>query len=91
MSIFIKDPDAVLDYAFDWSSWLDAGSSEAISSYTIDADTGITVDSHGESSGVVTLWLSGGTDGTTYALRCEIVTDAGRTDQRTMIIKVQER
>ena len=91
MSIFIKDPDAVLDYGFDWSSWLDTGVSEAISDYTIDADTGITVDSDSESSGVITVWLSGGTAGTTYAVRCEIVTDQSRTDERTMIIKVQER
>ena len=91
MSIFIKDPDAVLDYAFDWSSWLDAGAGEAISSHTIDADTGITVDSSAEAAGVVTVWLSGGTHGTDYAVRCEIVTDDSRTDERTMIIKVQER
>jgi len=30
MSIFSKDPDAVLDYSFDWSAWL--GGSETISS-----------------------------------------------------------
>jgi hypothetical protein len=89
MSIFIKDPDAVLDYSFDWSAWLDVA--ETISSYTIDEDTGITVDSDSEAAGVVTVWLSGGTAGTTYAVRCEVVTDAGRTDERTMVIKVQER
>ena len=89
MTIFMKDPDAVLDYAFDWSGWLTGA--EVISSYTIDEDTGITVDSDLEAAGVVTVWLSGGTAGTTYALRCEIVTDAGRTDERTMIIKVMER
>ena len=91
MTIFIKDPGAVLDYSFDWSDWLDSGSSEAISDYTLEADTGITLGSDAEASGVVTVWISGGTAGTTYALRCEIVTDAGRTDERTMIIKVQER
>ena len=89
MSMFVKDPDAVLDYMFDWSAWLDGA--EAISSYEIDEDTGITVDSDSEAAGVVTVWLSGGTAGVTYAVRCEIVTDAGRTDERTMTIKVQER
>jgi hypothetical protein len=89
MTIFYKDPDAVLDYGFDWSSWLDVG--ETISSYTIDEDTGITVDSDSESAGVITVWLSGGTAGETYAVRCEIVTSDSRTDERTMIIKVKER
>jgi len=89
MSVFYKDPDAVLDYAFDWSDWLTGA--EAISDYTIDADTGITVDSDAESSGIVTIWLSGGTAGTVYAIRCEIVTDDARTDERTMMVMVQER
>ena len=97
---FIKDPDAVLDYVFDWkastngtgdSDWLAAG--ETISSHTIDADTGITVDSSAQTdiNTSVTVWLSGGTAGTAYAVRCEIVTSASRTDERTMRILVEER
>ncbi len=89
MSIFSKDPDAVLDYSFDWSDWL--GVAETISTKTIDADTGITVDSSSESAGVVSVWLSGGTVGTTYAVRCEIVTNELRTDERTIFLKVKER
>ena len=88
---FIKDPDAVLDFVFDWrvKNWLE--STETISSYTIDADTGITVDSDSETGGVVTAWLSGGTDGENYTVRCEIVTSEGRTDERSIDIKVMER
>ena len=97
MTIFYKDPDAVLDYSFDWSDWLDDGVSEAISSHTIeivsDEETSpdLTKDSDSESSGVVTVWLSGGTAGVSYSVRCEIETDASRTDERTMLVKVQER
>ena len=97
---FIKDPDAVLDYKFDWkaltngsgtSDWLAAA--ETIASYTIDEDTGITVDSSSrtDANTSVTVWLSGGTAGTDYAVRCEIVTNASRTDERTMMIAVRER
>lgn len=97
---FIKDPDSTLDYKFDWkaetngsgtSDWLAAA--ETISSHTIDADTGITVDSSTatDTNTSVTVWLSGGTAGTDYAVRCEIVTNAARTDERTMMIAVQER
>ena len=89
MSIFIKDPDAVLDFSFDWTTWLDVA--ETIDDYTIDADTGITVDSDGEVDGVVTVWLSGGTAGLTYAVRCEIDTTDSRTDERTIMIQVKER
>ena len=95
-----KDPDATLDYKFDWrastngsgdSDWLAAG--ETISSHTIDADAGITVDSsaNSDTNTSVTVWLSGGTAGDDYKVRCEIVTNGSRTDERTMKIKCRER
>jgi len=95
-----KDPSAVLDYKWDWaastngsgtSDWLASG--ETISSHTITADDGITVDSSSETDTdtSVTAWLSGGTPDRTYKVRCKIVTSASRTDERTVTIHVQER
>ncbi|MEA3281796.1 MAG: hypothetical protein U9Q68_04425 [Euryarchaeota archaeon] len=89
LTTFIKDPDAVLDFSFDWSSWLETG--ESISSHTITAGSGITNDSDSESSGIVTAWISGGTAGSTYTIACKIVTSLGRTDERTINIVVAER
>ena len=83
-SSFVKDPNAVLDYVFDWSAYLDTG--ETISSYTITVQTGITKNSDSQAAGKVTVWMSGGTDGTMYSVACRIVTSAGRTDERTMFI-----
>jgi len=96
---FIKDPDAVLDYKFDWkaltngadgatSDWLASG--ETISSYTITASAGITVDSDSQTdtNTSVTVWLSGGTAGNDYTVACKIVTSVGRTDERTITISV---
>jgi hypothetical protein len=99
-SSYIKDPDAVLDYKFDWkastngtgsSDWLASG--ETISSHTITEDTGITVDSSSltDTNTSVTVWLSGGTAGTDYDVACKITTSASRTDERTITIKCQER
>ena len=85
----LKDPSAVLDYVFDWTEWL--ATVETITDYTITADTGITVDSSTESDGKVTVWLSGGTAGINYKVACLITTSAGRTDERTIWIKVVER
>lgn len=97
----LKDPEAVLDYKFDWraltngsgkSDWLASG--ETITAgYTITAATGITIDSDSrtDTNTSVTVWLSGGTAGETYTLECKIVTSASRTDERTMTIVVQER
>ena len=85
----LKDPSAVLDYVFDWTEWLATG--ETITDHTITADTGITVDSSTESDGKVIVWLSGGTAGINYKVACKITTSAGRTDERTIWIKVVER
>jgi len=85
----LKDPSAVLDYAFDWTEWLATG--ETITDHTITADTGITVDSSTEDDGIVTVWLSGGTAGINYKVACLITTSAGRTDERTIWITVRER
>jgi len=86
---FLKDPDAVLDYKFDWSDWLASG--ESISTYVITVPTGITESTASSTSASVTVWLSGGTAGETYEPACLIVTDSSRTDERTMKIHVGER
>ena len=85
----LKDPSAVLDYVFDWTEWL--ATVETITDYTITADTGITVGSSTELDGKVIVWLSGGTAGINYKVACLITTSAGRTDERTIWIKVTNR
>ena len=85
----LKDPSAVLDYVFDWTEWL--ATVETITDHTITADTGITVGSSTEDAGKVTVWLSGGTAGINYKVACLITTSAGRTDERTIWIKVVDR
>ena len=86
---YTKDPSAILDWAYDWTDWLAAA--ETITDHTITADTGITVDSSTGDAGKVTVWLSGGTAGINYKVACLITTSAGRTDERTIWIKVVER
>lgn len=86
---YIKDPDAVLDYGFDWDPWLASGETISTSSWV--ADSGLTVDTSSATSTVATVWLSGGTAGQDYIVTNEIVTSASRTDNRSMLIKVRER
>lgn len=102
----IKDPDAVLDYKFDFAAstngsgsldWLDTANSETISSHTITitpTGTGaLTVDSSSltDTNTSVTVWLSAGVTGIDYSVTCHIVTSASREDDRTALIKCQER
>ena len=86
----VKSPDAVLDYAFDFSAWL--ATNETISSATITVPTGITL-AQGASinGGVVTFWLSGGSAFNSYLISCEVVTNQGRTDSRSFTLQCQQR
>ena len=103
-SEFLKDPDAVLDYKFDWAAstngtgstdWLAAG--ETITDHTITitpvTTSPLTKDSSAETDAdtSVTVWLSGGLAGTEYSVACLIETSASREDERTMMIKCEER
>lgn len=98
METYFKDPDAELDWLFDWkaktngtgdSDWL--ASTETISSHTISVESGLTKDSDSESNGAVIVWLSGGTVGEEYSVACRIVTSENRTDERTIKIRIKER
>jgi len=88
---FTKDPNAVLEYAFDWFSKLWLQSEELIASYEVTVETGLVKDRDNEHDGVVTVWLSGGTVGTHYIVSCKITTDLGRTDERSIEINCYER
>ena len=84
-----KDPQAVLDYGFDWSDWLAVGETVSTSSWVVEA--GITKDSDTNDSTTTTVWLSGGTAGEDYTVTNTIVTSASRTDERSIIVFVRER
>lgn len=86
---FRKDPHAVLDYGFDWSTWLASG--ETLSSATWTVPTGITEDSTQLGSDSAKIWLSGGTAGESYTIACKVVTSASRTDERSFVVQVENR
>lgn len=85
---FVKDPDEVMDYTFDWETWLD---SDTISSSSMTVGTGLTDDEADTNDTTsATVWVSGGTAGTCYEVKNTIVTAAGRTAERTIYIDVKE-
>jgi len=94
----VKDSADVLDYKFDFANTTNGGttadwlaSGETISTKTVTADSGITVDSSSitDTNTSVTVWLSGGTTGTVYDVACKIVTSANRTLERTLRMTVR--
>jgi hypothetical protein len=84
-----KDPFAVLDYTLDWTNWMPDG--DTISSVSVAADAGITVDSTSNTNYIVTAFISGGTAGTIYNVEYRITTSNGLKDSRNFRIKVLER
>jgi len=90
MKGFVKDPDATLDYSFDWSPWLGA---DTIVSSSWTAESGITIVSASESftDTITTLFISGGTVGENYTLKNSITTNASRSDDRSIEIRIRER
>jgi hypothetical protein len=86
-----KDPNAVLDYQWDLSAWL-ARDGNSVASYTLNA-VGVTVDSHGESAGVITAWVSGGQVGSPASVTCRVTTSSTppRVDDRTLWFNIMEQ
>ena len=85
---FTKDPNAVLDYSVDWAKWLD-GDTIATSVWTVPA--GLTKVSDTNTTTKTTVWLSGGTADQSYTVTNRITTTGGRTEDRSFIVKVEER
>lgn len=88
-NVFTKDPDAVLDYQWDWSDWLAVG--EVITSAVVAPDTGIVLDSQSNTNTSVTAWISGGTVDEGYRVVCSIVTSESREDDRSIYLICRER
>lgn len=84
---FTKDPNSVLDYQINWATWLGV---DTIASSTWTVPTGLTTVTSSNSTTVAIIWLSGGTAGTDYDLLNRIVTAGGRTEDRTITIRVEE-
>ena len=86
-----KDPDAIVDYAFDWTEWLD---DDTITDHTItieDSETAQADSSEIVDDTKIRVWISGGEVRDRVSVACSITTANGRTDERTFYIRVVER
>ena len=92
MTIFydVKDPEAVLDYQFDWSSVVGPNDSIIVSTWVPDA--GITIVSTAFTATTTTVWLSGGAVGdATHQIVNHIRTNGGRQDDQTLYLDIVEK
>lgn len=84
-----KDPDAVLDWVFDWNKWLSEFETITVSLFIV--DPGITVNSSTHTTKTATVWLAGGTEGQVYRVTCRVTTTEGRTDDRSFTLRCTNR
>lgn len=90
MPHYLLDPNADLDFAFDWTAWLEEN--ETITAQTVTPDdAGVNVTNITENAGIITYWLSGGTLNTVQRVTCHITTNMGRQDERTDTIQIVDR
>jgi hypothetical protein len=90
MKGFVKDPDSVLDYTFDWTDWLD-GDTINSSTWTIESPLTMVPASDSYSDTKTTLYLTGGDAGSDYLVTNRITTAASRTAERSFEIRIRER
>jgi hypothetical protein len=83
-----KDPNAILDYPFDWTDWLGA---DTIATVQFTPSSAITVVSSSSTTKIATAWVSGGVAGTVESLTCRVNTVGGRTEDRTIRFKIKQR
>ena len=88
---FIKDPEAELDYGFDFAAlgWLSSG--ETITAVTWTVPAGLTEGTKENDGEIIKVWLSGGTAGSTYEVEVKVTTSDGRVDSRSFDISVKDR
>lgn len=84
-----KDPNAVLDYSIDLAAWL-TDVSDTLASVAV-TTSGCTVDSSTTSGTKCIAWVSGGVAGETASVTFRFTTTGGRTDDRTIYLKIKER
>lgn len=89
MTAFVKDPQAKLDYGFDWSDWLIGGEVLQASTWTVPIGLTKGTDSLGPTQTLV--WISGGIEWIDYNITNHVTTTSGREDDRTLVIKVRQR
>lgn len=87
VTLFQKDPEATLDYQWDWTEWLSGDS--IVSSSVSSSD--LVVGDVWDDGLVVTAMLGGGVVGVTAMAKCVVETAFGRVDERSLRIEIRHR
>ena len=85
-----KDPNATLDYSFDWGPYLTPlGDTITLVEWVLSA--GLTKVSQSNTATTATVFVSGGVLDEVETLTCRITTAGGRIDDRTISLNIVSR
>jgi hypothetical protein len=90
MSIFLKDPDGVIEHAVDWDAGYLAGRTISQSIWAV-LPAGLTLTDPRQSGGRTAITVTGGVAGTVYRLNNRVTLADGSSDERTLVVRVEER
>ena len=93
MSIFVKDPGAVLDYAIDWTAgYLGAQTiSQSIWSVLPEGEGAVVAGAQRIEGGRTVVALSGGRAGCVYRVTNAVTFSDGGQDERMLVVRVEDR
>jgi hypothetical protein len=93
MSIYLKDPQASVDYAIDWPAAFIGPATIASSEWAVTPDEagGIAVAASSLDGGRCVATLEGGIAGRVYRVRNRLLLSDGRSDERSLMLRVEER
>lgn len=93
MTLLLKDPEAVLDYSVDWGAEYLLGDLIAESQWSVDPDEpgGVAIVGNDFDATTSTVKAGGGLPGKLYRLVNDVVLQSGRTDRRSVVLRVENR
>ena len=92
MAMMVKDPDARIDFEFDWGTAYPDGQAVVASSWTVvpDGAGGVIVAAAAHDLMESTATLSGGIAGHVYRVTNRVTMSDGQIDERSVTMRVEE-
>lgn len=93
MSLLLKDPEAILDYAVDWAAEYLGEDAILTSSWTVAPveEGGTVIVTSDIASGAAIVKVGGGIAGHLYRLTNHVLLGSGREDSRSIVLRVEKR
>jgi hypothetical protein len=92
MSFYLKDPQSRVDYAIDWSTYLDGQTIEAsLWLVTPDEEGGVAAEEASFEPARTAVRLAGGLIGHCYSVSNRVTLSDGSTDVRSITLRVEAR